>query len=218
MYGFGPIRAKVLAVRIIPRVNAFMKETLGLPDGHASLGMLTLTSDDVGYAAVDEATKKANVRVAYAKSFYAGASHASGPLSGEFIGMLSAPDPAEVESGLRAAISFVENDACFWAADRDGATAFFAQCVSSTGSYLSGVNGIPEGAPLAYLIAPPLEAMYALDVALKAANVRMTSFFGPPSETNFAGAHLTGTQADCQAACDAFADAVISVAGEPVRW
>jgi hypothetical protein len=74
------------------------------------------------------------------------------------------------------------------------------------------VNGLPEGAPLAYLIAPPLEAMYALDVALKAANVRMTSFFGPPSETNFAGAHLTGTQADCQAACDAFADAVIAVA------
>ena len=78
--------------------------------------------------------------------------------------------------------------------------------------------GIPEGAPLAYLIAPPLEAMYALDVAIKAANVRMTSFFGPPSETNFAGAHLTGTQADCQAACDAFADAVIAVAGAPVRW
>ena len=156
MYGFGPIRATVLAVRIIPRVNPFMKEKLDLPDAHLSLGMLTLTSDDVGYAAVDEATKKANVRVAYAKSFYAGASHASGPLSGEFIGMLSAPDPAEVESGLRAAISFVENDACFWAADRDGATAFFAQSVSSTGSYLSGVNGIPEGAPLAYLIAPPL--------------------------------------------------------------
>ena len=64
MYGFGPIRAQVLAVRIIPRVNAFMKETLGLPDEHASLGMLTLTSDDVGYAAVDEATKKANVQPA----------------------------------------------------------------------------------------------------------------------------------------------------------
>ena len=26
MYGFGPIRATVLAVRIIPRVNPFMKE------------------------------------------------------------------------------------------------------------------------------------------------------------------------------------------------
>jgi len=215
MVGYGPIKAKVLAVRIIPNVNDFMKKELGLPAEHRSIGMLTITSDDVGYAAVDEATKKAQVRVVYAKSFYAGASHASGPLSGEFIGIPSGPDPAEVESGIRSAVDFAENEACFHAANPEGSIAFFAQCISRTGSYLSSVNGLPEGAPLAYLIAPPLEAMFALDAAVKAANVRMTSFFGPPSETNFAGAHLTGTQADCRAACDAFAAAVMEVAAGP---
>jgi ethanolamine utilization protein EutL len=218
MYGYGALKAKVLAVRVIPKVELSLRKELKLSEEHLSLGMLTLTSDDVGYAAVDEATKKADVRVVYARSFYAGASHSSGPLSGEFIGMLSGPSPEEVDSGLRSAVTFAENDACFWSADREGGTAFFAQCISSTGSYLSEANGLAAGSPLAYLIAPPLEAMYALDSALKAANVRMTSFFGPPSETNFAGAHLTGTQADCQAACDAFAEAVIQVAASPMPW
>ena len=53
------------------------------------------------------------------------------------------------------------------------------------------------------MIAPPLEAMYALDAALKAADVRLAAFFGPPSETNFGGGLLTGSQSACKSACDA---------------
>ncbi|MEG0321324.1 MAG: BMC domain-containing protein, partial [Oscillospiraceae bacterium] len=67
----------------------------------------------------------------------------------------------------------------------------------------------------AYLIAPPLEAIYGLDAALKAAGVTLVAFFEPPSETNFAGGLLTGTQSACQAACSAFANAVIEVASRP---
>ena len=215
MYGYAPVKAKVLAVRIIPNVDDAMKKALALSPEHRSIGMMTVTIDDVGYTAVDEATKKARVQVVYAKSFYAGSAHASGPLSGEFIGILAGPDPAEVESGLNAAVFFAENEAAFFAADPEWQIAFYAHCVSRTGSYLSSAAGIPEGAPLAYLIAPPLEAMFGLDAALKAANVRMASFFGPPSETNFGGGLLTGTQADCQAACDAFASAVMDVASRP---
>ena len=81
--------------------------------------MITTNIDDVGYTAIDEATKKADVEVVYAKSFYAGAAHASGPLSGEFIGILAGPNPAEVKR-VTAAIDFMENDACFWAADEEG--------------------------------------------------------------------------------------------------
>ena len=78
-----------------------------------------------------------------------------------------------------------------------------------TGSYLSECGGIPEGTPIAYLIAPPVEAQYGMDAALKAADVRMCAYFEPPSETNFSGGYLTGTQSACKAACDAFADAVV---------
>ena len=74
---------------------------------------------------------------------------------------------------------------------------------------------MPEGAALAYLIAPPLESMYAMDGAIKAADVRLCKLYAPPSETNFGGGLLTGTQAACQAACAAFADAVAEVAHHP---
>lgn len=61
-----------------------------------------MTIDDVGYVAIDEATKKADVDVVYAKSFYAGAAHASGPLSGEMIGIIAGSSPDEIRSGLDA--------------------------------------------------------------------------------------------------------------------
>ena len=74
---------------------------------------------------------------------------------------------------------------------------------------------ITEGEAIAYLIAPPLEAMLGLDAALKAADVKMGVFYGPPSETNFGGALLSGTQSACKAACNAVAQTVQKVATDP---
>ncbi len=219
MYGIAPIRAEVLAIKLIPNVQRDLAEKLSLQPHHRSLGMITLNIDDVGYTAMDEATKKAAVDVVYARSFYAGAAHASGPLSGEFIGMLAGPDPAEVKAGIQAAVDLVNSeDCCFYTADDEGGIAFFSYTISRTGSYLSKECGIPVGSPLAYLIAPPIESMYAVDAALKAAEVELVNFFGPPSETNFGGAMLTGTQSACKAACDAFAAAVMEVARYPKRY
>ena len=72
-----------------------------------------------------------------------------------------------------------------------------------------------EGTALAYLIAPPLESMYALDGALKAADVALCKLYNPPSETNFGGGLLSGTQSACDAACAAFRQAVMEVAAQP---
>ncbi len=211
------LRAAVLSVQLIPNVDSGLAKKLGLAAGLKSVGMITTDCDDVGYAAIDEATKKAEVKVVYAKSFYGGAANANTKLAGEFIGILAGPTPAEVKSGVEAAIDYVENDATFYSANEDDSIAYFAHCISRTGSYLSEVAGIKEGGALAYLIAPPIESIYALDCALKAADVKMAEFFGPPSETNFGGGLLSGSQSACKAACDAFADAVCSVANTPVR-
>lgn len=212
------IRARVLALRIIPQADSALCEKLGILDGAASLGLITCDSDDVGYTALDEATKKANVRVAYAQSMYGGASNANTALAGEFFGILCGPTPEEVISGLETAADFIQNGACFISANSDDSIVYYAHCISRTGSYLSTLNGLPEGAPLAYLIAPPLEAVAALDAALKAANVTVAAFYGPPSYTNFGGALLTGSQSDCMAACQAFAQAVETVAQYPLVW
>ena len=213
-----PMKTNILSVRIIPNADPMLLQRLQIPEGHRSLGIFATDCDDVSYAALDEATKKAAVSVAYARSMYAGAANANTALAGEFIGILSAENPAEIRSGLEAAIRYVQNDACFYSANQDDSIVYFAHCISRTGSYLSAAADVPEGTAMAYLIAPPLEAMVGLDAALKAAQVEMRVFYGPPSETNFAGGLLTGDQAACRAACEAFADAVCGIAANPTEY
>ena len=211
-----PIKPTVLAVRMIPNVEPDLMAQLSLTPQQRSIGMITCTIDDATYTSLDEATKKAEVEVVYAKSFYAGSGNASGPRSGEIIGILAGPTPAEVRAGMDACINFLETEAFFYTCD-GGSTAWYAHTISRTGSYLSKVAGINEGEPLAYLIATPLEAVYGIDAALKAAEVEMKAFYGPPTETNFGGALMTGSQSACRAACEAFQRAVIEVAGNAIK-
>ncbi|MDR1061208.1 MAG: ethanolamine utilization microcompartment protein EutL [Clostridiales bacterium] len=213
-----PLKSKVLSMKIIPNLNEDLIQQLDLPKGHRSIGLFTTDCDDVAYTALDEATKKADVKVVYGKSFYGGAANANTKLAGEVIGIISGPNPAEVRSGLDAICDVIENEAYFISANDDDTIVYYAHCISRTGSYLSQVAGIQEGESIAYLIAAPEEAVYGLDAALKAADVRLAAFYGPPSETNFGGGLLTGSQSACKAACDAFAEAVKYIAANPVEY
>ena len=205
------IPVKVLAVRYLANASPALAQSLGAPRGYACLGLLTTDSDDATYIALDAATKAADVTVCYGRSFYAGAANASTPNAGEVIGILAGATPGAVRSGMEAALSALKR---IGFAETNG-VPYLAHTVASTGSYLSGEAGIPKGSALAYLIAPPLESMYALDAALKAADVSLCRLYAPPSETNFGGGLLSGTQSACAAACAAFAAAVEEVARQP---
>lgn len=212
------LSTEVLSVKLIPNVSPDLAKSLELKPEHRSLAIITTDCDDVSYTALDEATKKAEVEVVYASSFYGGSANANTKLAGEFIGILAGPNPAEVKSGIDAAIDFIQNDAHFETANEDGSIVYFAHCISRSGSYLSKSAGVEEGNAIAYLIAPPLESIYALDAALKAADVELVLFYGPPTETNFGGGLLTGSQSACVAACNAFGEAVKSVASNPTNY
>ncbi len=205
------IPVKVLAVRYLANASPALAAGLGAPAGYPSLAMLTTDCDDATYIALDAATKAADVQVAYGRSFYAGAANATTPHAGEVIGILAGATPGAVRSGMEAALSALERVGF---AETNG-VPYLAHTVASTGSFLSKEAGIPRGSALAYLIAPPLEGMYALDAALKAADVKLCKLYAPPSETNFGGALLSGTQSACAAACEAFAAAVAEVAERP---
>lgn len=210
------VPAKILASRLIAAVDPALMRQFSLAEHHRSLAFFTCDFDDVGYVACDTATKMASVDVVFASSFYAGAAHASAPLSGEFMGVLAAENPADALAGLRSAANFITHGASFKAADSAHTTLFFAEVISSVGSYLAAEAGVGTGTALAYLIAPPLEATFGLDAALKAANVRLVKHFPPPSPTNFSGGWLAGSQAACQAAADAFMEAVLAVTAAPL--
>jgi ethanolamine utilization protein EutL len=216
-----PITPVVLSVRRIPSADpALVQSYGGDPERHTALGLVTCDQDDALYVALDEATKHAPIDVVFARSFYAGAAHASGRLSGEILGVIAAAEPDSVDAGLDALLRCLEHDACFYDADGHRTVTVFPHVISSLGHYLSAQAGLPAGEPMAYLVAPPMEFSIALDAALKAAAVRAAKIMPPPTETNFASAWLTGVApgdlAACEAAATAFAAAVVDVAARPI--
>jgi ethanolamine utilization protein EutL len=217
-----PITPKLLSVRRIPAADPALLKAYGAdPTRHVSLGLVTCDQDDALYVALDEATKHADVDVVFARSFYAGAAHGSGRLSGEILGVLAAADPQAIDDGLLALERCLLHDACFYDADGARTITVFPHVIGSLGRYLSAASGVPVGEPLAYLVAPPMEATLGFDAALKAAAVRLVKLTPPPTETNFACAWLTsatpGDLGACEAAATAFAAAVVDVATSPRR-
>lgn len=206
------IPVNVLAVRYLANASPALCESLGAPTGYPALGLLTTDCDDATFIALDAATKAAEVEVAYVHSFYAGASNASTPHAGEVIGILAAQTPGAVRSGMEAALATLQRVGF----EEENGVPYLAQTVSSVGTFLAKEAGVAVGSAIAYLIAPPLESMYAMDFALKAADVRLCKLYPPPSETNFGGGLLSGTQSACDAACAAFAEAVAEVAVNPM--
>lgn len=205
------IPVKVLAVRYLDNAAPALCKGLGAPEGYVCLGLITTDCDDATYIALDEATKAADVQVCYGASFYAGAANAATPYAGEVLGVLAAPDPGALRSGMEAALGALGRIGFSEA----GQVPYLAWSVSACGSFLAKEAGVPVGSALAYLIAPPLESMFGLDKALKAADVKLCKLYEPPSPTNFGGGLLCGSQSACAAACQAFADAVGEVAERP---
>lgn len=207
------IPVKILAQRQLANVSESLGKALGAPEGFHCLGFLTTDSDDATYIALDAATKAADVRVIYGRSFYAGAANASTPNAGEVIGILAGRTSADVASGMEAARGTLETVGFAQIGD----VPYLAHTVSSVGSFLAREAGVPRGSAIAYLIAPPLESVYALDQALKASDTVLCKLYAPPSETNFGGGLLSGSQSACDAACQAFARAVAEVAADPIQ-
>ena len=149
------IPVKILALRYLASAEPGLARSLGAPEGYPSLAMLTTDCDDATYIALDEATKAADVKVCYARSFYAGAANASTPNTGEVIGILCGKTPGSVRSWMDVVrralerIGFEETDN----------VPYLAYTVSSCGHFLAAEAEVPPGSSLAYLIAPPLESM-----------------------------------------------------------
>ncbi len=205
------IPVKILALQYIPNASASLCSQLGVPKGRPSLALITTDCDDATYVALDEATKASDVVVSYGRSFYAGAANATTPYAGEVIGILAAATPGAARSGMEAAVAALQRVGF----QEVAGVPYLAHTVSSCGTFLAQEAGVKPGSALAYLIAPPLESMVAIDAAMKASDVRLCKLYAPPSETNFGGGLLTGTQSACDAARDAFAQAVAQIAKAP---
>ena len=79
------IRTQILSVQQLPNADAALLSRLNVPEGHRSLGLITTNCDDASYAALDEATKKARVRVVYARSMTPDDARRYGAKDGEHV-------------------------------------------------------------------------------------------------------------------------------------
>lgn len=215
--GLVPLPATLIACQHIPAVAPELATALGLdPERHRSVGLVTCDQDDAMYVALDHCTKFADVDVVFARSFYAGADHASGPFSGEILGVVAGEHPdhvAEALWNLREALTHIH----FYTFEGEGRPAFFAHVISATGRYLAPEAGIAPEEPMAYLIAPPIESVIGVDAALKAADVHLAKLIEPPSETNFGGAFLSGPLNQLEAAAVAFIEAIRGIVDSPLN-
>lgn len=215
--------AQVLACQQINDVHPALASTLGIDaQQEGSIALITADQDDSLYIAVDQATKFADISVRFGRSFYAGSKHSSGPFSGEVLCILAGKTPDDVGEGVWAVQQALKEPICFATfADKKLADsrkpAFISYVIPEIGSYLAEQAGLAVGDSMAYLIAPPLESIYAIDAALKAAPVKLQKMLPPPSETNFGGAYLSGKQADLEASAAAFIDAIAQISQFPTQ-
>ena len=210
------LKPELLAVRLIPNVHPDMAKVLELQPQEKSLALFTCTIDDPLYIGGDEATKKAEVRVASCVSHFAGGSYPSGPLAGEALMILAAPNPAEATAGINAVCEFVEKMR-YATINKPPLHVWLTMTISRTGTYLSQLAGVEAGQSIAYVTGNPLESNYAIERALKAADVRV-GMYARHTETNCSSALLVGTQSACRAACSAFDEAVAAVVANPLAF
>lgn len=211
------MKVRMMSCRIIPLVNGDFAKAWKIPEDHHSVGFFATDNDDVGYLAVDDATKKANIQVIHAETYYGGYHCSWSSYGGSVFIMFSGPKVEDVRSGMRYVKDFLENHSRLRNFDGDEGTAFYAQTIPRIGKYFSELCHVPEGTSFAYLVGGPIETSYALDKALKASDTKIGYYWFPPSHANSSGAVVVGTESACRAAERAFVEALAYAISHPLE-
>lgn len=212
------MKTTMLSQKIIANVSAEFAKAYQLPEGHQSVAFFSVDNDDAGYLAVDDATKKADIQVIHAETFYGGATCSWSKYGGSVFVMFSGPKVADVKSGLAYVKDFIDHRTEFCNFNGDRGTAFYAQCVPKSGKFFHDFCGVEEGTAYAYLVGGPIETNYALDKALKAGETRIARYWCPPSHANSSGAVLAGTESSCRAAASAFVEGLKYAVEHPLDF
>lgn len=198
------IEAHVTRMKLIPNVTQFHKDYLKIPEEHCCLGLIACDVENIMYLALDDASKKANVKAIYSSAAYTGKGNTWAAIRGQVVGMLSGKNVEDVRKGLQYTREFIENESELFSFDEEGSLLCFVRLIPRAGRYYQEMYSLPPDSAVAQLISSPVESTYALDKALKAGNVQIAGFMLPPTKTNTGGAVVYGTYSACKAARDTF--------------
>ena len=130
--------------------------------------------------------------------------------------IISGEKVADVKSGLQYAKDYIENKSGNYSLNEEGTLGYYVDYVPRIGKYYQESLGLSEGTSIAYLVSAPVESMYGLDKALKAADVKIAELSEIPSRVNTGGAIVYGTESACRSAVEAFAEGVEYCAFHPM--
>ena len=202
------VDSHVTMQKLIPNVGNKYRELWDFPSDHQSIGLISCDVEDVMDFALDDASKKAKIHVIHVETVYGGVERAWSRYGGEITAVISGPRVEDVKSGLMYIRDYIEHKCGCYVVDEDESLTYYVDYIPRIGSYNQEKLGLPAGTSLAYLVAPPIEATYALDKALKASNTSIVELFEAPTRVNTGGALLCGTESACKSAVAAFAEAV----------
>ena len=212
-----PVKTHVLSQKIIANVTPELAKVYQVPSDHRSIGFFATDNDDVAYLAADDATKKANIKVLHAETYYGGQLCSWSKYGGSVFVLFSGPKVQDVKSGMAYINDYVENQSELYCFDGDSGTAFYAACVPRAGKYYQELYNIPANMAYAYLVGGPIETNFALDKALKASDTRIANYWYPPSHANSSGAVVYGTESACRSAVNAFVDHLKAAIEHPLN-
>lgn len=212
-----PVETHLMSQKVIAHINPEMAKVYNVPEGHRSVGFFATDNDDVAYLAADDATKKANIKVLHAESYYGGQDCSWSKYGGGVFVLFSGPKVQDVKSGIAYVNDYIKNKSGLYCLDGDPGTCFYASWMPRVGKYYQEAYNIPAGMAYAYLVGGPIEANYALDKALKSSDTKIAHYWYPPSNANSSGAVLYGTESACRSAVNAFMDNVKAAAEHPMN-
>lgn len=211
------IPTHIVMEKLVPRITDEYRKLYEIPENHTSLAIFSVDCEDVMWMAVDDATKKAKIKVIAIETVYGGEPVAWGRFCGEIAAIISGENVSDVRSGLFYARDYIENKSGSYQINEEGTLGYYVDCVPRIGAYFQKALGLPENTAIAYLVSSPIESTYGIDRALKAADVKVAQLFDTPSRVNTGGAILYGTEAACRSAVSAFIDGVEHCAFHPME-
>ena len=200
------IDAHVVMEKLVPRITEEYRKIYDIPENHESMAIFSADCEDVMWLAVDDATKKAKIKVIQIETVY----------GGEITAIISGEKVADVKSGLQYSKDYIENKSGNYSLNEEGTLGYYVDYVPRIGKYYQESLGLSEGTSIAYLVSASVESMYGLDKALKAADVKIAELSEIPSRVNTGGAIVYGTESACRSAVEAFAEGVEYCAFHPM--
>ena len=88
----------MLSQKVIANVTPEFARVYNIPEGHTSVGFFSADNDDIGYLAVDDASKKANIKLIHAETYYGGTTCSWSKYGGSVFVLFSGPKVEDVKS------------------------------------------------------------------------------------------------------------------------